>query len=113
MMETEGAVAPTLTAVAVMKNGADYVLCPFFGKCDGVLFIEPTTPTAKFVSNPKHDAEGLSGLVMGANAKRFICGYIPDAERKRLSASGVDVRLGSCASAVEELITAFPILPHA
>ena len=112
-MGTERPVTSARTAIAVMRDGVDYVLCPFFGKCDGVLVIEPTKSTAEFVPNPKRDAESLSGLVAGSNAKRLICGYIPDTERERLSASGVDIRLGSCADAVDELLVAFPDLPHA
>lgn len=113
MMDSDSPASATLTAIAVMRDGVDYALCPFFGKCDGVLFVEPVKANVAFLANPDRTPESLSDLVTDSAAKRLICGYIPDAERKKLSAAGIDVRLGSCASAVDELIVEFSNLPMA
>jgi predicted Fe-Mo cluster-binding NifX family protein len=101
------------TAITVMRNGVDYVLCPFFGKCDGILVVEASGASAEFIPNTDRNPECLSKLIIGSQVKRLICGYVPDTERKRLCASGIDVRLGSCACEVDELIMEFDNLPKA
>lgn len=106
------ATSSMLTAITVMKNGADYVLCPFFGKCDGILVVEPSKASAEFMPNTNGNPESLSNLIIESRAKRLICGYLPNAERKRLCTSGIDVRLGSCACEVDELVMEFDNLPE-
>lgn len=105
--------APLVTAVTVMKDGTSYLMCPFFGKCDGVLIIDVPKARVGFVANAGQTAEALCGTIIAAGASRLICGFVPDAENKKLQAAGVDVRLGSCACEVEDLVTEFDKLPKA
>ncbi len=107
------AMSPVLTGVTVMKDGVDYALCPFFGKCDGLLVIEPTALKVTFIPNANRDPESLSDLILAAKIKHLICGFIPDTERKKLRRAGIDVRCGSCACTVDELIVDFANLPEA
>ena len=101
------------TAVTVMRNGDAYELCPFFGKCDGLLIVAPVGTPVEFIANPTRDAKELTDLVVGSEAARLICGFVPESERTRLCAAGVDIRLGSCACTVDELIVEFASLPQA
>ena len=102
-----------LTAVTVMRDGVAYMMCPFFGKCDGFLVIDPVTAKVKFVGNPERTAAAMCRTIVSSGASRLICGFVPEAECKALRAAGIDVRLGSCAREVDELVTEFDRLPEA
>ena len=102
-----------LTAITVMKVGADYRLCPFFGKCDGLLIVEPASAPVAFIPNSDRDPASLSRLVIESKIKRLICGFAPQAEcRQKLLAAGVDMRLGSGACAIPDLVFDFANLPE-
>jgi predicted Fe-Mo cluster-binding NifX family protein len=88
-------------------------MCPFFGKCDGFLIIDPVTARVKFVGNPERKAEIICRAIMSSGARRLICGFVPDRECATLREAGVDVRLGSCACEVDALVTQFNTLPRA
>jgi hypothetical protein len=105
--------ATPLTAVTVMKDGTSYLMCPFFGKCDGALIIDVPKARVVFAANSERTAEALCSAIIAAGASRLICGFVPDAERDKLRAAGVDVRLGSCACVVEALVMDFDTLPKA
>ena len=105
--------APILTAVTVMRDGTDYLMCPFFGKCDGFLVVDPATAKVRFVRNPECTAGAICRAIIASGVARLICGFVPEAECKALRTAGVDVRLGSCACEVEELVTEFDRLPKA
>ncbi len=110
------ALAPSsiLTGITVMKDGSNYVLCPFFGKCDGVLVMESARTAVAFIPNTNHNPELLSNLIIESKIKRLICGFVPRAEcQQRLHEAGIDVRFGSGAYAVNELVVAFANLPGA
>ena len=101
------------TAITVMRNGTDYLLCPFFGKCDGLLMIDPASTAVEFKPNAGRSAEYLSDLIIGSQVARVICGFVPAPERAKLRAAGIDIRLGSCACGIDELIVEFADLPKA
>jgi predicted Fe-Mo cluster-binding NifX family protein len=100
------------TAVLVMSTGHGVTLCPLFAKCDGVLLIEPDR-SRSYYSNTDGTAQSLSELIRAIGASRLVCGFIGAAERTRLRAAGVDVRLGSCACTIDELVASFSTLPPA
>lgn len=102
-----------LTAVTVMRVDTDEIMvCPFFGKCDGLLVMS-TDGKRTFVSNDRRNPEALCDLILCSGATRLICGFVPDAERRRLRAAGIDVRLGSCSCPIGELVSAFEGLTEA
>jgi len=102
-----------LTAITVMKVGADYRLCPFFGKCDGLLIVEPASAPVAFIPNTDHDPASLSRLIIESKIRRLICGFVPQAEcQKMLLQAGIDVRLASGAYAIPDLIFDFANLPE-
>jgi len=111
--ESSGDVARRFTAITVMKDGTAYAMCPFFGKCDGILVVDPVTTKASFTGNPERTVAAMSEIIIQSGANRLICGFVPAAECKRLRAAGVDVRLGSCSCEVDELITEFDRLARA
>lgn len=102
-----------LMAITVMRNGKDYQLCPFFGKCDGLLLIGPAGASTEFKANVGRNAEFLAELIVASHVERLICGFIPQAERSKLHAAGIDVRLGSCVCGIDELFVEFSDLPQA
>ena len=94
-------------AITVLKSGASSVLCPFFGKCDGVLVVDPDVAVTEFYANPTRTAVAICDLIIAARPSRLICGFIGEAEKRKLRAAGIDVRLGSCVCAVEDLVASF------
>ena len=96
-----------------MKVGADYRLCPFFGKCDGLLIVEPASAPVAFIPNTEHDSASLSRQIIKSKIKRLICGFVPQAECQRaLLQAGIDVRLASGAYAIPDLVFDFANLPE-
>ena len=100
------------TAVVVMNSGKMLTLCPLFAKCDGVLLVEPDG-SKSYHPNAECTAGCLSELIINAGCDRLLCGFIGPAEKDALRKAGVDVRLGSCACSVDELLNAFSTLPEA
>lgn len=100
------------TAVVVMNNGQGPILCPLFAKCDGVLLVEPDGSTS-FHPNTERTARSLSELIRATGADRLVCSFIGKAERETLRGAGIDIRVGSCACAIDELVALFSTLPEA
>ncbi|SHK21780.1 Predicted Fe-Mo cluster-binding protein, NifX family [Roseomonas rosea] len=94
-------------AITVMKSEASPALCPFFGKCDGIWIVDTSTGVTEFRANPQRTPAALCDLILSANPGRLICSFIGDVEKRRLCSAGVDVRLGSCVNAIEELVASF------
>jgi hypothetical protein len=65
-----------------------------------------TSPTSR-VMNPVCD------LVLRLKPDGLICGFVGDAEKERLNAAGIDVRLGSCSRPIDELYAEFDNLSPA
>jgi hypothetical protein len=98
-------------ALLVMRAGADTALCPFFGKCDGLLIIDPGTGAREFQPNTERTAEAMCDLILMSGMKRLILGFIAGPAARKLHAAGVDIRLGSCACGVDDLAARFDDLP--
>jgi predicted Fe-Mo cluster-binding NifX family protein len=95
-----------------MNAGHGLTLCPVFAKCDGVLLIEPDGSRG-YYPNTEGTARSLSELVLNTRSERLLCGFIATGEKKVLRAAGIDIRVGSCACAVDELVASFSTLPEA
>lgn len=100
------------TAVLVMNSGATVLLCPFFDKCDCVLLIAEDG-SQELHARDRSARQSTCDLLLAIEPARVICGYIGEPDKQRLHAAGIDVRLGSCACPVDELIATFPSLPAA
>jgi hypothetical protein len=98
--------------VLVMNSGATVLLCPFFDKCDGVL-VNGEDSSQEFHPRDRSGAQSMCDLLLALTPKRVICGFIDEAEKHRLRDAGIDVRIGSCSCAVDELVASFPDLPVA
>jgi len=101
------------TAVTVMGYGSTPMLCPFFGKCDGLLLIDADSGRKKFLRSDRRTAQCLCQLIVEAKPNRLICGFIGAPERQMLQAAGIDIRLGSLTCSVEQLVACFCDLPAA
>lgn len=106
-------VAAGRTAVMVMNAGSTPLLCPFFGKCDGVLLINSADGSKDFHPRDRSGAKPLCKLVLELRPHQLICGFIDEPEKEKLRAAGIDVRLGSCSCPVDELVATFSELPKA
>lgn len=100
-------------AVTVMDSGSGPALCPFFGKCDGILLLDADTATKEFLRNPPRTPESLCDLILAAKPDRLVCGFIAEPEKRRLQAAGIDVRLGACTCSTDQLAAGFRDLPQA
>lgn len=111
-LETRPAPETGRLAVTVMRSGAGYALCPFFGKCDGLLILDEGG-LCEFRPNEHRTPERLCTLIIEAAPERLICGYVGAPERARLRAAGIDIRLGSCPCPVDALVAGYCDLPKA
>ena len=96
-----------------MLVDGEMMLCPFFAKCDGVLVIEPEDGRCEFLAKTQRTTGAMCELILHTGARRLILGFLPGAAARRLRAAGIDIRLGSCACAVEQLAACFDDLPAA
>ena len=96
-----------------MNSGSTSVLCPFFGRCDGVLLINAADSSKEFHTHDRSGAKSMCDLLLELKPAQIICGFIGETDKKRLRAAGADVRLGSCTCPVDELVTSFSTLPEA
>ena len=109
-------------AVVVMDSTSGPALCPFFNKCDGVvvlnkhdgvLVLEARYGSREFHPNIDKTSEATCDLILALLPDWVVCGFIGTVEKRRLRAAGIDVRLGSCACAIEELAAGCCDLPEA
>lgn len=101
------------TALLVMYLNEELALCPFFGKCDGLLIIDSNTNSREFHKISQHTTDAVCDLILKAGVGRLVCGFVAGSEKQKLRAAGVDLRLGSCACAIEDLVAQFSDLPRA
>lgn len=101
------------TAILVTRGTWKMALSPFFAKCDGLLMVDGQAHIRAFRANPKRTSRSTCDLIIESGATRLVCGFIAIHERDRLSAHGVDVRLGSCICPVTVLSDVFDTLPAA
>ena len=101
------------TAITVMNSSVEPVLCPFFGKCDGILILDGAGGIREYHPNENRTPSALCDLIVSTRPDRLVCGYVSGAERQRLRNAGIDVRLGTCAATVQELSAGFFDLPEA
>lgn len=104
---------PSRIAVTVIASGTGWALCPFFGKCDGILVFDAGTRQQAFLPNPARTAESLCALILSSEVGGLICGFIAEADSRRLRAKGIDVRAGSGRVSVAELAAGICTLPKA
>lgn len=102
-----------LTALLVMHLNEEPVLCPFFGKCEGVLVVDPHSGCQSFYANTERTPDAACALVLKTGARRLISGFINDLAAEKLRGAGIDVRLGSCGCSISDLVACFPDLPRA
>ncbi len=104
---------PPPVAVLVARNQRKTMLSPFFAKCDGLLIVNPNARAREFRANTERTTEAICGLILTSGITKLVCGFIAKPDRDRLFASGVDVRIGSCARSVDALVREFDTLPAA
>lgn len=100
------------TAMLVINSRLGPVLCPFFAKCDGVLLVDERGRSTEFHQHNRSDAKSLCDLILALRPRALVCGFIGEAEKRRLGSAGIDVRLGSCSCSIDELVAGFRDLPR-
>ena len=112
-MPTSRREQPSRTALLVMRIGEEVTLCPFFGKCDGVVVIDPDVGRREYRWQDRETADAMCDLIIGTGARRLILGFVGEAAADRLRRLGIDVRVGPCACALDDLVASFDHLPSA
>jgi hypothetical protein len=100
-------------AVLVMTSGSMSLLCPFFSKFDGVLLHNAADGSREFHPRDPSGARSMCDLILELKPDQMICGFIAATETQRLRGAGIDVRLGSCSCAIDELLASISTLPRA
>ena len=100
-------------AVVVMNTDSNSVLCPFFNKCDGIVLINAAEGSRDFHLHDCYGEKSMCELILDLKPERVICGFIDQPEKECLYASAIDVRLGSCACSIDELVSSYSSLPKA
>lgn len=104
---------PIRIAMTVMRIGHEWAICPFFGKCDGVLVLEPGQTSPEFHRNERRTPPSLCDLIIATRPQGLVCGYVGEPEKDKLREAGIDVRLGSCLDSLDQIVACFCDLPHA
>jgi predicted Fe-Mo cluster-binding NifX family protein len=104
--------AGRVAVLVMVANGAP-ALCPFFGKCDGLLVIDQANNIREFYPNEDRTAGSLCDLIVKSGAEQLVCGFIPEPAKRQLRATGIDMRLGACTHSVDELAQCASELPEA
>lgn len=99
--------------VLVARNQRRTMLSPFFAKCDGLLVVDCDARTREYRTNAERTGESICNAILASGITRLICGFVAEPDCIRLSASGIDIRIGSCARPVTALIRMFETLPAA
>jgi predicted Fe-Mo cluster-binding NifX family protein len=100
-------------ALLVAHAHGKTMLSPFFAKCEGILVIDPRATKHGFLANTERTKQSICDLILKSGVTRLVCGFISEPERDKLSAAGIDVRLGSCVCPVHDLAASFEMLPMA
>ncbi|MBA4208236.1 MAG: hypothetical protein C0454_01755 [Parvibaculum sp.] len=100
-------------ALIVARSQRRAVLSPFFAKSDGLLVVDPTSRIRRFRVNSARTNESICELILASGATRLVCGYVGMSECDKLRAAGIDIRIGSCARTVSDLVSSFETLPPA
>jgi len=100
-------------ALLVARDRRRYALSPFFAKSDGLLVVDPVERRRRYRANAARTNESARDLILASGATRLICGFVAAPDRDRLRAAGIDIRLGSCARTVSDLVSSFESLPAA
>lgn len=99
------------TALLIMSVNGETLLCPFFGKCDGLMVIDPASGRREVHVNTGRTPEAMYDLILKVGVHRLVLGFIAGPAARKLQTAGVDIRLGSCMCAVEDLAVRFEDLP--
>jgi len=75
--------------------------------------VDPGNGQNDFLPNNSQDSDALCDQIIRSGVKCVICGFIDEKAKALLRSKGVDLRLGSCACPVEELVTNFDMLEEA
>jgi hypothetical protein len=100
-------------ALLVILVDGKATLCPFFAQCDGVLVFDPESGRSEFLPKARRTGDAMCEQILATGVRRLVLGFIPGLAAQRLRAAGIDIRLGSCTCAVEELAASFDRLPAA
>jgi predicted Fe-Mo cluster-binding NifX family protein len=101
------------TALLVTHSHEGTVLCPFFSKCDGLLIIDPDNGSREFRAREDDTPDAMCDQILKTGVHRLILGFISGSAAQKLRVAGIDIRLGSGALAVDELVIGFDDLPAA
>ncbi len=99
-------------ALMVRSDTPEAALSPLFAKAGWILFVEPATDSRALVRNRGRSSDWVCQEVLCRGARRLACGFIDPTALGRLTAAGVDVRLGPCSVPALELIERFATLPR-
>jgi hypothetical protein len=75
--------------------------------------MDQTGKSMEFHHHDRSDAKSLCDLILALNPEALVCGFIGEPEKQRLSAAGIEVRLGCCSCSIDELFAGFHCLPRA
>jgi hypothetical protein len=100
-------------AILVISARSEPMLCPFFRRCDGILLVGRSGHQTLLHKPDVSGDESVCDLILRLKPDGLICGFVGDAEKEKLNAAGIDVRLGSCSRPIDELYAEFDSLPPA
>ncbi len=100
-------------ALVVHHARPDAPLSPFFGKAQGLVFIDPAFPERTYLPNVGWSADWVCATLLASGVRRLICSYVDDRSMRRLGRAGIDVRLAPCSQPAVSMVVQFQRLPTA
>ncbi len=100
-------------ALTVRSKAPGAPVSPFFAKAAGILLVGPSADDKVYVPNECGTSDWMCEELLRHKVRRVVCGFIDAHAASRLTAAGLDVRLGPCSVPAESLIERFEVLPKA
>ncbi len=99
--------------LTLLGERADAPLSPFYALARWIGVADFRGQRHGLFRGPGSDAAEITASILHCQPRVLIAGFVPDDARARLTAAGIDVRIGPCSEPATALVRRFESLPRA